>query len=68
MGALDLADVRWRKSSYSADNGTCVEVGRLSGAVAARDSKDPAGPVLMFGAGSWGSFVRSVRSGALDLG
>ncbi|PRW62670.1 DUF397 domain-containing protein [Actinopolyspora mortivallis] len=34
----------WRGSSYSGNNGACVEVAALPGAVAARDSKDRQGP------------------------
>lgn len=37
------ATVRWRKSSRSTANDTCVELGN-NGAV--RDSKNPAGPAL----------------------
>ena len=39
----------WRTSSYSSSNGgNCVEVGTAPGAVAVRDSQDPAGPELAF--------------------
>lgn len=47
------ADPAWSKSSYSANNGTCVEVAFVPGRVAARDSKNPDGPVLLFPASAW---------------
>jgi uncharacterized protein DUF397 len=47
----------WRKSSRSGNNGACVEVAAAGGAVAARDSKDPAGPVLVFSRARWASFL-----------
>ncbi|MCX4396513.1 DUF397 domain-containing protein [Streptomyces sp. NBC_00264] len=49
----------WRKSSYSnSESGSCVEVldGHPSG-VPVRDSKNPRGPVLIFTADGWSSFV-----------
>ncbi|MEU6888299.1 DUF397 domain-containing protein [Streptomyces viridosporus] len=55
----DLSTVIWRKSSYS-DGGAnnCVEVADgCPGLVPVRDSKVPDGPVLVFGAVSWSSFV-----------
>lgn len=56
-----------RKSGYSADEGNCVEVGRGEAVVLARDSKDPDGPVLGFGADAWSGFLDTVKSGRLDL-
>lgn len=54
---------RWRKSSYSANNGYCVEVWPLAAvpAVLVRDSKDPDGPVLEFTAAQWRAFTERVK-------
>jgi hypothetical protein len=63
-----LSAITWRKSSYSnPDGGACVEVSDdFVVHVPVRDSKNPLGPVLAFGAPSWASFVSAVRDGALD--
>ncbi len=46
---MDVTGARWRTSSYSGDNGgNCVEVRTAVPAIAIRDSKNPAGPVLAF--------------------
>lgn len=59
----DLSTAAWRKSSYSnGEGGACVEVADgFAGVVPVRDSKDPEGPALVFPAGSWASFIDSVK-------
>ncbi|AYL36823.1 MULTISPECIES: DUF397 domain-containing protein [Streptomyces] len=60
----DLSTATWRKSSYS-DGGAnnCVEVADgHADHVPVRDSKVPHGPVLVFGAASWTSFVMELGS------
>jgi hypothetical protein len=66
MVGLDSAE--WRKSSYSGGNGgACVEVARnLSGIVAVRDSKDPAGAVLSLSPAGWRSFTAGIKAGKLS--
>jgi hypothetical protein len=65
---MSLTNAEWRTSSYSGGNGgNCVEVARnLPGVVAVRDSKDPAGPVLVFPAAAWRAFTRA--AGRRELG
>ncbi|PKW07540.1 protein of unknown function [Streptomyces sp. 1222.5] len=50
---------KWRKSSYSGDQGgECVEVAELAeAAVALRDSKNPAGPILTIAPATFTRFV-----------
>jgi len=54
----DCVEVAWRKSSFSgATNGNCVEIAFNVEAVAVRDSKDSAGPVLQFSPVQWRVFT-----------
>ncbi|MBE1536089.1 DUF397 domain-containing protein [Actinomadura algeriensis] len=67
MSKQDRNAVRWRTSSYSNAQGTqCVEVAPLGSTVLARDSTDPAGPVLGFSRAEWGVFLDEVKRGVLD--
>ncbi|GGL87520.1 DUF397 domain-containing protein [Streptomyces fumigatiscleroticus] len=64
--STDLHAARWLRSSYSTGANNCVETARPltgpgAGLLAVRDSKDPAGPALLFSTGSWAEFVTAVR-------
>jgi hypothetical protein len=62
---IDLSRAVWRKSARSNNGGACVEVARnLPGIVAVRDSKDPAGPKLIFTHDQWAAFVGKVKDEA----
>lgn len=72
----------WKKSSFSSDSGTCVEVFRISSfsgsggscvAVArgdektlVRNSNDPDGPVVAFTEAEWQAFIPGVKAGEFD--
>ncbi|WFB07668.1 DUF397 domain-containing protein [Streptomyces sp. LX-29] len=60
-----ISESAWRKSSYSDNTGDeCVEVADgIPGVVPVRDSKHPKGPVLVFEAPAWASFVGAVGRG-----
>jgi Domain of unknown function (DUF397) len=69
--AAPVAEPHWRRSSYSGSTGgQCVEVSVAShdAAIAVRDSKDPAGPVLRFAAAAWQSFLTGACRGEFDIG
>jgi len=53
----------WRKASYSAGNGECVEVSSRPGLVSIRDSKDPEGPVLSYSTDAFQSFLDAAKRG-----
>ncbi|MFI7596882.1 DUF397 domain-containing protein [Actinoplanes sp. NPDC049681] len=64
---VDLTTAIFKKSQRSGDNG-CVEVAtNLASVVAVRDSKETAGPVLVFTKAEWSAFVGGVRDGEFDL-
>lgn len=60
----DLSRAVWYKSTYSSQDGNCVEVAtNLPGIVAIRDSKDSAGTKLVFSPREWAAFLGGVRDG-----
>lgn len=63
---MDLSGAAWHKSRRSGGNG-CVEVAFVEDQVAVRDSKDQAGPVLVFTPFEWKAFVGGVRDGEFQL-
>jgi hypothetical protein len=59
MTEIDFSCAEWHKSSYSGQDGNCVEVARnLPGLVAVRDSKEPDGAKLVVSPETWRAFVR----------
>lgn len=62
MPEINLSCAEWLKSSYSGQDGNCVEVARsLPELVAVRDSKEPDGAKLVVSRETWRTFVRRVR-------
>ena len=55
-------DNTWRKSSYSSGSGgNCVETGTADGVVLVRDTTDRDGGTLAIDAGSWMTFLNTIR-------
>jgi hypothetical protein len=76
---MDLSQARWRKSTFSGNNGgDCVEVAELTSGsenahpghddalIAVRDSKDPDGPKLFFTPAEWDAFLNGVKANQFD--
>lgn len=57
MDMVDMSGAVWRKSSRSSGNGACVEIAYAGERGAARDSKNPAGPALVFAPHTLRTFV-----------
>ena len=62
MRETDAPQVRWHKSSYSSANGQCVEVASVAGTIVVRDSKNLAGPELVFTRQAWAAFVEGMKA------
>jgi len=56
--------IRWRRSS-SCESSACVEVGRVDGLVALRDS-DRHDVTLVFSPLDWAAFVAGVQAGEFE--
>ena len=62
MTEIDLSRAEWRKSSYSGQDGNCVEVARnLPGLVAIRDSQAPEEAKLVVSQETWRAFLKGLR-------
>jgi hypothetical protein len=61
------APLRWRKSTFTADSGTCVEMARRTdGQVLVRNSNHPDAGTLAFAPDELGALLSACRSGDLD--
>ncbi|SEF86547.1 protein of unknown function [Thermomonospora echinospora] len=64
----NVAAAAWRKSAHSGgEHGGCVELAAVRDVLAIRDSKHPAGPVLLLSRHELSALLTSVRSGEHDL-
>jgi hypothetical protein len=70
MQSLSVSGVpplRWRKSTASNPNGNCVELAEVAdGLVALRNSRYPAGPVVVGSRAAVAAFVCGARDGEFD--
>lgn len=65
--AVDLTRAVWRKSSYTANNGNCVEVASTTpvDGIFVRDSKNTELPAVRARRSQWASFVTAIASETL---
>ncbi|MCW2919603.1 MAG: putative regulator protein [Actinomycetia bacterium] len=67
MSASGIQDVTWKKSRRSNPSGNCVEIAELAdGAIAVRDSRQQAGPALIYSRTEIGVLISRARAGGLD--
>ncbi|WP_219467134.1 DUF397 domain-containing protein [Nonomuraea rhizosphaerae] len=63
-----LSTAAWRKSSFSGDNGNCLEVAPLAGGrVGLRDTERPDLEPYVVSAAVWAAFTSGARSGEFDF-
>jgi hypothetical protein len=67
MPATALGPLAWLKSEHSNPSGNCVEVACLpTGEIAVRNSRHPAGPVLLYTQAEMAAFLRGAKDGEFD--
>ena len=67
MLATELGEVRWQKSWHSNPNGECVELASLpTGEIAMRNSRFPAGPILLYTQAEITAFLAGAKDGEFD--
>ena len=66
MYTPNLCTARWRKSSYSGHNGSCVEVAVAGPLVGVRDSKSTGTGHLTITTREWTTFIGAVRGNRLS--
>ncbi len=59
---MSLEPEGWRKSSRSSQETSCVEVGRVAGGAAVRDTKDRAAGYFTADRTQWQLFVAAIKA------
>jgi hypothetical protein len=62
-----LREGDFRKSSFSGDASTCVQIAFRDGVIGVRDSKHPHDGVLTFSTSEWSAFLKGVKAGEFDF-
>ncbi|MBF8190164.1 DUF397 domain-containing protein [Nonomuraea sp. K274] len=64
----ELKSAAWRKSSFSGDNGNCLEVAPLAGGrIAIRDTERPDMHPFVVSAPVWTAFTSGAKAGEFDF-
>jgi Domain of unknown function (DUF397) len=67
VAAPDLATTRWRTSSFSGNNGTCVEIAALpDGRIAVRNSNYPHDGAILVTRTEISSWINRIKTGEFD--
>ena len=66
METPDLTNAKWRKSSFSGGNGSCVEVAEIDGAIAVRNSNHPDAGTLFFTRAEINAWIKGCQAGEFD--
>ncbi len=67
MAASHLTVTHWRTSSFSGNNGTCVEVAALpDGHIAVRNSNRPHDGLVLFTRAEMHAWISGVKAGEFD--
>ncbi len=67
MSSSQLATALWRISSFSGNNGTCVQVAALpDGRIAVRNSNQPDGGMVLFTPAEMTAWIHGVKAGEFD--
>ena len=61
-----IVQLTWRKASFCA-SGECVEVAQRDEVIILRDSTQPSGHMLSYGAREWRSFVHTVKASEFSV-
>ncbi len=67
MATTDLTTGGWFKSSFSGNNGTCVEAAALDdGRIAVRNSNSPSDGVVFFTRAEMDAWIKGVQADEFD--
>jgi hypothetical protein len=67
VAAPDLTTAQWHTSSFSGNNGTCVQIAALpNGRIAVRNSNYPEDGIILFTRTEINAWITRIKTGELD--